>query len=156
MKNKEFYPILERLDRFHDITVLYNKNFREHPEEYPEEIRANRKDWTEEDFNSLYKQKKGYYSKEDFIIELKKVFALDKNVFWERSFYGLAPHESICAVAVPTSQRWRSFVASLERGITYNAENRKLLFKRQEKTELTMQEIADKFNIPVDQLKIKK
>ena len=33
---------------------------------------------------------------------------------------------------------------------------RDLLFQRKEPKELTMQEIADKFNIPVDQLKIKK
>ena len=38
----------------------------------------------------------------------------------------------------------------------YSTENRKLLFERKEPKELTMQEIADKFNIPVDQLKIKK
>lgn len=38
----------------------------------------------------------------------------------------------------------------------YSTENRKLLFERQEPKELTMQEIADKFNIPVDQLKIRK
>lgn len=39
---------------------------------------------------------------------------------------------------------------------TFNATNRDLLFQRKEKEELTMQEIADKFGIPVDQLKIKK
>ena len=38
----------------------------------------------------------------------------------------------------------------------YSTENRKLLFERKEPKELTMQEIADKFGIPVDQLKIKK
>ena len=38
----------------------------------------------------------------------------------------------------------------------YSTENRTLLFERQESKELTMQEIADKFGIPVDQLKIKK
>ena len=38
----------------------------------------------------------------------------------------------------------------------YNIKNRKLLFERKEPKELTMQEIADKFGIPVDQLKIKK
>ena len=38
----------------------------------------------------------------------------------------------------------------------YSTENRKLLFKRKEPKELTMQEIADKFGIPVEQLKIKK
>lgn len=38
----------------------------------------------------------------------------------------------------------------------YSTENRTLLFERKEPKELTMQEIADKFNIPVDQLKIKK
>ena len=39
---------------------------------------------------------------------------------------------------------------------TYDTTNRDLLFQRKEPKELTMQEIADKFNIPVDQLKIKK
>ena len=39
---------------------------------------------------------------------------------------------------------------------TYDTTNRDLLFQRKEKKELTMQEIADKFGIPVDQLKIKK
>ena len=39
---------------------------------------------------------------------------------------------------------------------TYSTTNRDLLFQRKEKKELTMQEIADKFNIPVEQLKIKK
>lgn len=38
----------------------------------------------------------------------------------------------------------------------YSTENRTLLFERKEPKELTMQEIADKFGIPVDQLKIKK
>lgn len=38
----------------------------------------------------------------------------------------------------------------------YSAENRKLLFQSKEPKELTMQEIADKFGIPVEQLKIRK
>lgn len=38
----------------------------------------------------------------------------------------------------------------------YSTENRTLLFERKEPKELTMQEIADKFGIPVEQLKIKK
>ena len=39
---------------------------------------------------------------------------------------------------------------------TFSTTNRDLLFQRKEPKELTMQEIADKFGIPVDQLKIKK
>lgn len=39
---------------------------------------------------------------------------------------------------------------------TYDTTNRDLLFQRKEPKELTMQEIADRFGIPVDQLKIKK
>lgn len=39
---------------------------------------------------------------------------------------------------------------------TCDTTNRDLLFERKEPKELTMQEIADKFGIPVDQLKIKK
>lgn len=39
---------------------------------------------------------------------------------------------------------------------SYSTDDRELLFQRKEPKELTMQEIADKFNIPVEQLKIKK
>ena len=39
---------------------------------------------------------------------------------------------------------------------SYSTNDRDLLFERKEPKELTMQEIADKFGIPVDQLKIKK
>lgn len=70
-----------------------------------------------------------------------------KNYDTDMTCWEFAPYDIMKVYNKPERNR---------RFYTCDTTNRDLLFQRKEPKELTMQEIADKFGIPVDQLKIRK